>query len=542
MVIQSDTLIAIPSSALEEEEEEGESTSAPALTLSTTSDNVMAIKPSPSHDKHLHDNKNEGGNESIVLLVSSSTNNNSNGILQKDTSITNSSSSSTSSSGTSIIRDTPPVINKENKTVTVPVPAPAPAPAPTSSISLNDRPCRVIIENPIDYHHEVIESVVNRYPLPWHKFNCSTKYPIIYDFSLFQNRFPDRIPFYIGKRPKHLNQTEFWGWKTYFENNLQYRNITRREREGAGMGGIGSTTTVAYYRHFVSNDEYSRGFGKEADAVIDVSCGIDMNFINALKEQKNRYCVLHNEVLGLEEIVKNKTCWVSPMYPSDYCTFLPVDLPRLDSKTLLRMHGADVDEEMVDNDKEHTLQGNKTDCNSRSSNNHNLNQTLSYRRSIRVCAVGGGGRDHSKTVRMFSKVPYRDHNVTLIFSARRIPQKVKKVVSQLGLDGYVQFTYVKDYMEFAKFVSSCDIYLPCTNPKERKSHFPWGTKHLTGSIPQIIAYNLSSVMHSDLEAIYHDYLKAPVEIYNNETGSDAEALKRMISRLGVAAVVNGTIC
>ena len=58
------------------------------------------------------------------------------------------------------------------------------------------RPCRVILENAIDYHHEVIESVVRRFPLPWHTFNCTTSKPIIiYDFALFQIGFP--IEYYL---------------------------------------------------------------------------------------------------------------------------------------------------------------------------------------------------------------------------------------------------------------------------------------------------------------------------------------------------------
>lgn len=91
------------------------------------------------------------------------------------------------------------------------------------------RPCRVILENAIDYHHEVIESVVRRFPLPWHTFNCTTSKPIIYDFALFQNRFPDRILFTIGEKPNHLNQTEFWGWKQYFEHSLQHTTVNRLE-------------------------------------------------------------------------------------------------------------------------------------------------------------------------------------------------------------------------------------------------------------------------------------------------------------------------
>ena len=69
------------------------------------------------------------------------------------------------------------------------------------------RPCRVILENAIDYHHEVIESVVRRFPLPWHTFNCTTSKPIIYDFALFQNRFPDRILFTIGEKQAQASQS-----------------------------------------------------------------------------------------------------------------------------------------------------------------------------------------------------------------------------------------------------------------------------------------------------------------------------------------------
>ena len=51
------------------------------------------------------------------------------------------------------------------------------------------RPCRVIVENKPDFHHEILESVVKRFPLPWQEFNCSIEKPIIYNFALHDNRF-----------------------------------------------------------------------------------------------------------------------------------------------------------------------------------------------------------------------------------------------------------------------------------------------------------------------------------------------------------------
>lgn len=356
------------------------------------------------------------------------------------------------------------------------------------------RPCRVIIENAIDYHHEIIESVVKRFPLPWHDFNCSTEFPVIYDFSLFQNRYPDRVPFYIGKKPNHLNETEFWGWKTYFEQNLQNQIITRATKDG----------TLAYYHKFLDDEEYNEIILKQntkahdVDAIIDISCGIDFAFIKALKLHNERYCVLHGEVPDLDNTVKNKTCWLSPMYPPGYCTFMPTDLP-----TVRLTHAK--------NDKQS---------------------------SIHVCAVGGGGRDHSKIVKMFSSTPYEKYNVTMTLNARRIQARAQNLAFKLGLDKHIKFTYVRDFVDFAAFVSGCDIYLPCTDPKERRAHFPWGTKSLTGSIPQIIAYNLPSVMHSDLEAIYHNFFTAPVEVYTNETNSDIYALTRMIKRIAYDRTTN----
>ena len=62
---------------------------------------------------------------------------------------------------------------------------------------LHDRPaeenskgaCRVRIQNKVDWHHEVLESIALRFELPWHQFNCDIRKPIIFDFALFQNTF-----------------------------------------------------------------------------------------------------------------------------------------------------------------------------------------------------------------------------------------------------------------------------------------------------------------------------------------------------------------
>jgi len=52
-----------------------------------------------------------------------------------------------------------------------------------STTSFN-RSCKVLIDNPWDYHFEVVESALLRYPLPWNKFKCNLQLPARFDLLL----------------------------------------------------------------------------------------------------------------------------------------------------------------------------------------------------------------------------------------------------------------------------------------------------------------------------------------------------------------------
>ena len=129
------------------------------------------------------------------------------------------------------------------------------------------RACRVVISSKVDFHHEVIESVVLRFQLPWHKFNCTISKPIVYDFALYQNRF------HLGQQPavsgnphaRFLNETEFWSWKKYFEEDLQYKTFDR----------LDGTQTKAYFNSFVA---YGESHNTPIDAMIDTTCDINNRF------------------------------------------------------------------------------------------------------------------------------------------------------------------------------------------------------------------------------------------------------------------------
>ena len=359
----------------------------------------------------------------------------------------------------------------------------------------SDRACRVVIENQYDFHHEVIESVVRYYPLPWETFNCTISKPIIFDFALFDNQFPNHIKLSIGSPPNHLNETEFWGWKAYFESNLQGKVVPRFEPKKGNSTAMIPTKTRALFNNLISPNQYYKGPDGPADAIIDVSCGVNKRFIFYLTRDKQKHCLLHGYVPALDdnEYVRSKTCWLSPMFPSDHCFFLPLALPPV--------------QKIMPKEKE-----------------------------LQVCIPGGGRRKQWLMIEMFYQINYAKFNVKLKILTRITRDNAVELSTKYHLQDRVEWISETDFLKYAQVVANCDIYLPWTDPISRPSFFPTGKpgggKSLSGSIPEIIAYKIPSVMHKELEAIYHGDWTAPVEVYDEErTYSRAAALSRMIERL-----------
>jgi hypothetical protein len=358
----------------------------------------------------------------------------------------------------------------------------------------NRRPCRVIIENKVDFHHEILESIALRYPLPWEKYNCSSTKPIMFDFALFDNRFPNGMITCPEKKcPKHLNETEFVGWKRYFEGHLQNKTFDR------AVDG----RTVRYNK-LIKYAEYESSPLGPPDAVIDATCDIYQRFLVWLTHGTyDNYCVLHRECEFCEDAHYNKSCFLTPMWPKSQCTFLPSDLPRFSREdlhsTLQEDDGDDLD----------------------------LLQTT-------VCLFGRE-RNHTQWANIFLQCPYEKYNVKFIIGSR--VYSVKRIYARAsGIpDKALSFVeHERDYVKFSKRVAQCDILLPATDPIDRPAHFPpsisgeKSKRKLTGSISQVVGYKLHSVMHHELERIYHDYFTAPVEVYGDDIQSKVDALTKMI--------------
>lgn len=354
------------------------------------------------------------------------------------------------------------------------------------------RPCRVIIENKVDFHHEILESIVLQYPLPWGNYNCSSSKPIVYDFALFDNRFPNGMITCPEKKcPKHLNETEFVGWKRYFEGYLQNNTFVRKV-DGRKV----------YYNKLITYDEYESSPFGPPDAVIDATCDIYQRFLVWLTHGKyDNYCVLHRECDFCEQAHYNKSCFLTPMWPDSQCVFLPSDLPKLRADDLVLKEDGDYD----------PLQ-------------------------TKVCLFGRE-RNHTMWSDIFLQVPYDKYKVKFVIGSR--VYKVKRVYtkSKISPKAMSFVGHEKDYLEFSKQIAKCDILLPATDPIDRPAHFPPSVsgekskKKLTGSISQVVGYKLHSVMHHELERIYHDYFTAPVEVYGDSIQSKVEALTKMIMRV-----------
>lgn len=137
--------------------------------------------------------------------------------------------------------------------------------------------CRVALKNNIDFHYEIIESTILRYPLPWEVLGCkfatttsANKKPIVvFDVALSQP---------VGHRK------EKQGWQDYFEHHL--KGTVRDRSDGIVQAQFGEI--IADYQSVDAMDSsyYS--------AVIGVSCDFDSDdFVPWLAASPSRFCVLH---------------------------------------------------------------------------------------------------------------------------------------------------------------------------------------------------------------------------------------------------------
>lgn len=383
----------------------------------------------------------------------------------------------------------------------------------TTAPDSDKRACHVVIINAPDFHYEVIESTVLRYPLPFHKFNCTTSKPIIFDFLLYNNWFGKDGDITAGViKPKYLNESEFWSWNTYFESYLQHNIFDRIDG------------TKALIHRVLKYSDVDKNKTDEVDARIDVSCEFNQVSMHEVIKDDRLFCVLHSKCDQCTKLHFERSCFISPMWPKEQCTFMVLDLPKFEKSELMSTTTSSSHHQII------PMKRHKIDSDIEEGNQ--MYQPDSSNSTMRIC-VFGRNRNHTILSNLFAQVPYQKYNAKFHIGGRDI-RELSQVYERSGIDNSkIHIFFEKRYREYYRNVAQCNIYLPATDPKERPAHFPSGMKRLTGSIPQVIAYKLPSVMHVELEKIYHECLAgAPVEVYDDTFESKVKALTRMMERVG----------
>ena len=332
----------------------------------------------------------------------------------------------------------------------------------------------MLIKNKKDYHYEVLESIVIKYPLPWERLlpsHCVPSYNHTNTITI-NTRMVLQVDFALTTHPNNVDSA-LDGFKEYFIQYLQNKTFQRDD-------GI-----WIQYRDLVTNkQDYNSTYSVE----ISASPGSNARFVQWLKQSPSHFCVLHRDLGPVQkaphnmETVMNQSCWVNPMFPD--CFFIPTVLPKF-----------------VDDDDDFQT----------NNNNDRMNDTI-------IICTSGSNRDHSILAEALGEILHGNKNNHDVGSIR------VHVLGRTTLD--YEEEYIRNnislplsikhpsYIEYHKDVIQCDILLPLITPETHPQYFDVPTKKkgtpnkkLSGVISQIIGYEKPSVVHTKLFQVYGDHMK-----------------------------------
>ena len=338
-------------------------------------------------------------------------------------------------------------------------------------------PCSVALENKVDYHYEVIESTILRYPLPWHRINCSTgTQPIVFDVALAEHHSHHKQQYANGSS---VSKTSF---SRYFNTTLA--GTIRRRADG----------TLAQFGRMVRYTAYDRNYR----AKIGISCDAAryQSFAQWMSQAPNQhFCLVHTSCgrCSPQHVAPDtrQVCWISPLEPA--CHFQTVDLPQFDTSTRIGT------------------------TNNSSSNNNKKNKT-----TITLCP--SGSKKQTALVHALNQLVQEEQQqqqqhptFRVLLHARMssgLPRDYAKTV--WGPDR-VTVVQHDDFVDFQRSIATqCHVLVPLVDPQTTPQYFGLNShSRLTGFLSQAVAYQIPAVVHADLQRLYHPYWTAPVLTYTN---------------------------
>ena len=377
-------------------------------------------------------------------------------------------------------------------------------------------PCTVAVLNTQDYHYEILESIVLRYPLPWHKLQCdATSQPIVFDMAL---------------RAAARGVGELDGWAQYFTNHLAGTTRLRADGTTAQFG------KRIRFRQVLGQQNNNNNNNHHYSAEISATCFMDRlhKWMISGPRQHRRFCVQHTACPHCTPTQLAQSCWLNPMHP---CFFLPLDLPQFP---------------VANNNTAHCPNDNKN-------NNNNQQQqqqtTTTRRQDIRLC-VSGGSRRHdilATALRHLRNHPNNNNDVQ-VWIHKRKPGLPPEYYNNSSIPiTNIRVVRERDFLAFQKSMASCDLMLPLLDPQTNDSYFllsslAAGHHHhhthqkLSGSLAQAMAYQLPTVLHQDLHRIYEPYwtsfstttmtmTTAPIWTHDSTQASFEMALTRALTAI-----------
>lgn len=356
--------------------------------------------------------------------------------------------------------------------------------------SSNKGPCRILITNKIaDHHHEVLESIALRFPLPWEKLKQECQdadEPIHIDFMLSFIRWVNE-----GKK---TTQMEAWGWKTYFEQHLQGEIRNRSDGRQIKYGAIVGNTKRQVEALNLSQ------YAAQIEASCDKPIARKDSWKWLMEDQNEHYCVLHGLSDDMPLNLTNQTCQLNPMH-SQQCWFIPSDYPEFPPPPPPYVNGT----------------------------------------NLTVCIPTRMQKDPTPLIRALQKL--KPPNLAVVLQGRRLKSKLDafeaaKLSHYLVLQGDL-----KDYWTFQERISQCHVLVPLVEPSgESLMYFMKGNSterkgQLTGFVSQMIGNRIPGVVHTELADIYRTELSAPVYEYNTtaDGSSFTAAFKRMLDSFSSAS-------
>ena len=330
--------------------------------------------------------------------------------------------------------------------------------------------CRVLVENRPDYHYELVESVILKYPLPWANLtDC--------DFSR-----SSRVIFDVGLSKSGWFSDELDDYKAYFRAYLRGTHRERLAEDGAAV--------TAVIGDLVPWGPYDREFA----ARIGVSCGTHSprGYINA--DVGRNFCVLHTSCneRDCDDNTEPRSCWLNPMH--ERCHFMASVFPMF-PESLCNDDGTKIRLCTVGGAKQHHL----------------------------LASALGSDKAYYKNAGVVVQVQDRSNAIPRDYNNSHVEDLVTVARSK---------SYLAFQEAVSKCHILLPLLDPERNGGYfRFEKGAKGARKLSGSLSQVVGYALPTVMHEELYIPYKDVLKGPATTYNSTLSSFVQSLNTMIEQV-----------